>query len=812
MAGFVPRGRRGRTRVSRVLPLYVAVRPAVRSVPGRGQRLMGRVGRPAAPAGGYGGAGRARGSAATIPAGGGPARGAGTRLPGRLTPRHRRGFRPSGAGAAHRAPAPPVPHRHTIGDTTPQQRTAEPPRPIMPRRAPRRFRNRRRRRPRDAIPANRPARPVNDYRPARPADHRRPPSYRHMDPGMCPRTLARFRRFVSSALRARFQRATRRPLVHPCASLRAFRMAAWSSGRQTWRCRGVQRCDRPRLSTACGGGDAVVGGVEQCHRGHGSRSPLPRAAPGGRPTAVGRPRSAVGRRRLAARRDQGPARRPRRLPGARSPGGDAYGSANGYGSGSGSGRRTTGPTSASRLRPRVRPSYDRPNGRPAVQRSRDPRTQGYGSAAPAPPASPASPSSAGAAPATPNCGSACSPPAAAPCATSPPGPAATPPSLQLGRRITVLGDLAGARPVFHTRWSGGTAYATAALPLADLIEAGLDVTHLAATLACPDAPEALGDGTPYLGVRRVPPGHALILRDGAPEITGYEPDRLPRRRPPAVQPRRTARRPRRAYATRCVDAVRAPPRPSPRFVSPTRAARAPGARHRRRPVRRHRLRHPRPARRRAARHARHPARAPARRPGERLLAVTFNDLAGGGPSPARPNWSGPARIAADPRLHHLVVTGGDEALPVRRPGRGPAHRRARPLPRRRRTPPAAARRGRRRPPHRLRRPPGPGRAPGPPRRPADGPPPPPPDTAGRRAGAGGRAAPRLAPFAVPCTVYRAARRLARTPYQQGVEDVAALLLRADVGRPPAEVRPGPARWAPRSPRWPGSGPGPRRAG
>ncbi|MEC4018114.1 asparagine synthase-related protein [Streptomyces sp. H27-D2] len=87
---------------------------------------------------------------------------------------------------------------------------------------------------------------------------------------------------------------------------------------------------------------------------------------------------------------------------------------------------------------------------------------------------------------------------------------------QVGRRITVAGDLAGARPVFHTPWAGGTAYATAALPLADLIEAQLDVGHLAALLACPDAPEALGDGTPYMGVRRVPPGHALILRGSAP--------------------------------------------------------------------------------------------------------------------------------------------------------------------------------------------------------------------------------------------------------------------------------------------------------
>ena len=53
----------------------------------------------------------------------------------------------------------------------------------------------------------------------------------------------------------------------------------------------------------------------------------------------------------------------------------------------------------------------------------------------------------------------------------------------MGRRITVGGDLAGARPVFYTPWAGGTAYATAALPLADLIEANLDFgpvsyTHL----------------------------------------------------------------------------------------------------------------------------------------------------------------------------------------------------------------------------------------------------------------------------------------------------------------------------------------------
>ena len=96
--------------------------------------------------------------------------------------------------------------------------------------------------------------------------------------------------------------------------------------------------------------------------------------------------------------------------------------------------------------------------------------------------------------------------------------------VRIGRRIAIATDLAGARPVFHTPWAGGTAYATAALPLADLVEAQLDVSHLAALLAAPDAPEALGDSTPYAGVRRVPPGHSLILRDGGSrQISSYEP-------------------------------------------------------------------------------------------------------------------------------------------------------------------------------------------------------------------------------------------------------------------------------------------------
>jgi hypothetical protein len=388
--------------------------------------------------------------------------------------------------------------------------------------------------------------------------------------------------------------------------------------------------------------------------------------------------------------------------------------------------------------------------------------------------------------------------------------------LQLGRRITVLGDLAGARPVFHTRWSGGTAYATAALPLADLIEAGLDVTHLAATLACPDAPEALLDGTPYLGVRRVPPGHALILRDGAPEITGYEPTLSL-----AVghQPTSTADAEAAVTGVRdaLVEAVRAR-LAQPRFVPDADEAPAPGI---------------------GADLSGGSASAtlallaaglpgmpgtlpgsPGALAGERLLAVTFNDLVGGAgsgyPATARVAELERARaMGTDPRLRHVVVPGGVEALPYAdlasgafgpltdEPGlsliSAERHRRrlaaggadhligygarqvldAHParladllMDRRRR--------------HLLR-----------------------PVAALTRADgvAGGHSA--LLPFTVPVTVYRAARRLARTPYQQGVEDAALRLLRrefGDVGRGPggplaaslaamAWVRPGPAaRW------------------
>jgi len=358
--------------------------------------------------------------------------------------------------------------------------------------------------------------------------------------------------------------------------------------------------------------------------------------------------------------------------------------------------------------------------------------------------------------------------------------------LQLGRRITVLGDLAGARPVFHTRWSGGTAYATAALPLADLIEAGLDVTHLAATLACPDAPEALLDGTPYAGVRRVPPGHALILRDGVPEVTGYEPTA-----PLAVgtQPATAADTAAAVEGVRdaLVEAVRAR-LATPRYVpDPDEGAAAPGIGAD--------LSGGSASATLALLAAGLPGMpgtlpgAPGSLAGERLLAVTFNDLVGapGGPGGGRGAELDRAReMAADPRLRHVVVAGGPEALPfaeltggvtgILTDEPGPVlvaaerHRHrlaaggadhligwgarqvldAHParladllMDRRRR--------------HLLR-----------------------PVAALTRADGAGVTGP-LTAVTVPVTVYRAARRLARTPYREGVEEAAVALRQGDFG-------------------------------
>lgn len=97
--------------------------------------------------------------------------------------------------------------------------------------------------------------------------------------------------------------------------------------------------------------------------------------------------------------------------------------------------------------------------------------------------------------------------------------------LHQGTRTTLLGDLVGVRPVFHTPWCGGTAYATAALPLADLVGAPVDPLYLAARLAVPDVPEAAPEQSPFGGVRRLAPARALSIRAGRPQEQSYEPNR-----------------------------------------------------------------------------------------------------------------------------------------------------------------------------------------------------------------------------------------------------------------------------------------------
>ncbi|WP_059008689.1 asparagine synthase-related protein [Streptomyces specialis] len=392
---------------------------------------------------------------------------------------------------------------------------------------------------------------------------------------------------------------------------------------------------------------------------------------------------------------------------------------------------------------------------------------------------------------------------------------------RFGRRTVIPADLAGTKPVFHTTWAGGTAYATAALPLADLTEAQLDVAHLAALLACPEAPEAVGTGTPYRGVTRVPPGHALRLREGGSrDVLDYEPAAPSIVAAPPVEREAAVAGVREAL----VEAVRT------RLAAPRHAPERDGG-----PI-------PGmgPADRRAARLGPEPAPGVgadlsggsasatlallaaglpgmpgtvfgtgATLAGERLLAVTFNDLTAprGGPGGiARAAEIERARVIAEnPRLHHVVVAAGEEALPYADLEGGPLtdepgpalvtaarHRQrlaagsadhlighgARQVPdahparladllidRRRR--------------HLLR-----------------------PVTALAKASGGGSRS-----MLVPFTVYRAARRLARTPYPEGLSDAAVLLRRPLDDSPLADgalgaslaalawCRPGPAaRW------------------
>lgn len=224
-------------------------------------------------------------------------------------------------------------------------------------------------------------------------------------------------------------------------------------------------------------------------------------------------------------------------------------------------------------------------------------------------------------------------------------------ALKIGRRTCVVGDLAGARPVFHAAWAHGTAYATAALPLADLLESELDVGHLAARLACPDSPEALSAATrvpslttPYRGVHRVPPGHALVVHDGAPDLPVVEARGSWVGGPPpeatedqAVDDLRDALQ--QAVRTR-TDPKTLRGRSLGADLSGGSASSALAL-----------LAAGRPA-----------ARADLDGNDTRLLAVTFTDTAAGAETRER-ELTLARDLAADPRLNHVVMPGGPEALP-----------------------------------------------------------------------------------------------------------------------------------------------------
>ncbi|MFF2026728.1 albusnodin/ikarugamycin family macrolactam cyclase [Streptomyces sp. NPDC058171] len=80
--------------------------------------------------------------------------------------------------------------------------------------------------------------------------------------------------------------------------------------------------------------------------------------------------------------------------------------------------------------------------------------------------------------------------------------------------LTVVGDRAGVVPVYWTRQEGAVWWATAGAPLAALIGTGPRLPLLLADLTLTGVDITQGDAH-YDGVRRVPPGHALVLSAGA---------------------------------------------------------------------------------------------------------------------------------------------------------------------------------------------------------------------------------------------------------------------------------------------------------
>ncbi len=243
--------------------------------------------------------------------------------------------------------------------------------------------------------------------------------------------------------------------------------------------------------------------------------------------------------------------------------------------------------------------------------------------------------------------------------------------VKAGRRITVTGDLAG--PGRSSTPVAGRHRVRHRRPAARRPRRG-PARHRppGRPARLPRDPGGAARLHPYEGVRRVPPGHALILREGSREITGYEQVASLAVATPRPTPGRPSKGSGTPWSRPC-----APGSPPP--------ARARGPAPRPRPGPRH--------------GARRPARRPGRGPGpgigadlsggsasgtlallaaglpgvpgtitghgtgagERLLAVTFNDLATRAGSGRADELKRARELAADPRLHHVVVAAGEEA-------------------------------------------------------------------------------------------------------------------------------------------------------
>lgn len=95
--------------------------------------------------------------------------------------------------------------------------------------------------------------------------------------------------------------------------------------------------------------------------------------------------------------------------------------------------------------------------------------------------------------------------------------------LDIGRELRVFGDGAGVVPVYWVEHEGAVWWATSATALAALTNAVVDAAWLLGDLTVSGVDFRL-HSAPFAGVRRVPPGSALVLRrDAAPTVAPLTP-------------------------------------------------------------------------------------------------------------------------------------------------------------------------------------------------------------------------------------------------------------------------------------------------